>query len=362
MTNKKRLKILFIPAWYPSEKNSIAGIFIKEHAKAAALYNDIVVLYSEGICTSLKSSYEIRENIEDGLRTIRLRYRKSPIPKTTYFIYLWSIFSAFRKLLKEGCRPDIIHAHVYSAGIPSVILGKLYKIPTIITEHYIYFPPRILSFPERLKARFVMNRILSILVPTNAYKEAIESYGIKNNFQIVPNVVNTELFYPLPFKREKDGKKHLLFVGNLVPKKSIPFLLKALSVIKKQRQDFILDIVGNGPNRNEYEELAYKLSLREVVRFHGMKQKGVVARFMRNCSFFVMPSLYEGFGVVYIEAMACGKPVIATKVRGPDEIINKDVGILVPPEDINELVESIEYMLDHYQDYSSDKIDRKSVV
>ena len=88
MTNKKRLKILFIPSWYPSEKYSVAGIFIKEHAKAVLLYNDVVVLYSEGIGHTLKSFYEIKDNKEDGLRTIRLKYRKSPIPKTSYFIYL----------------------------------------------------------------------------------------------------------------------------------------------------------------------------------------------------------------------------------------------------------------------------------
>ena len=86
MANKKRLKILFIPAWYPSKQDLVAGIFIKEHAKAVSLYNDVAVLYSEGIDHSINDLYKIENDIEDGIRTLRIRYRKSPIPKTTYFI------------------------------------------------------------------------------------------------------------------------------------------------------------------------------------------------------------------------------------------------------------------------------------
>jgi len=106
MTNKDRLKILFIPAWYPSKQNSVAGIFIKEHAKAVSLFNEVVVLYSEGIDHLIKNFYKIENNIEDGIRTLCLRYRKSPIPKTTYFIYLCSMFKSFRKLIHEGWKPQ----------------------------------------------------------------------------------------------------------------------------------------------------------------------------------------------------------------------------------------------------------------
>jgi len=77
---------------------------------------------------------------------------------------------------------------------------------------------------------------------------------------------------------------------------------------------------------------------------------------MRECDFFVLPSFYENFGVVYIEAMACGKPVIATNAGGPKEIVNEDIGVLVPPKDVEALIKAIEYMLDNYQNYSTEKI------
>ena len=355
MKKTKRLKILFIPAWYPSKKNSVVGIFIKEHAKAVSLYNDVIVLCSERIDHSLRNFYKIENNIEDDIRTLRIYYRRSPIPKTTYFIYLWSIFKGFRKLIDEGWKPDIIHAHVFSAGVPAVILGKIYKIPVVITEHWTGFPRHILGKLGILKACFAMNRAKIILPVSKDLEKAIKSYGIKNRFEIVPNVVNTEIFYP-PSQKANNKIKKMLFVALLSPQKGVPYLLQALAQLKQKRQDFVLDIVGDGPNREEYEKLSKELGLGEIVEFHGLKTKLKIAEFMRNSDFFVQPSLYETFGVVYIEAMACGKPIIATQLSVLQEKINKEIGILVSPKNTEVLTDAIDYMLDHYQNYSSEKI------
>ena len=394
VSKHNRLKVLFLPAWYPSEIHPIAGIFIKEHAKAASVYNDIVVLYAypdpypqrRHLCRAF-------QDIEDGIRTIRVKYsggiplylwrkitakKQKPeglsdsgtkatilgkffaVPRMIIgdLLYCWSIFSAFRKLLKEGWKPDVIHAHVFTAGVPAAILGRLYRIPFVVTEHYTGFPRHILTLSQRIKARFVMNRAQIVLPVSNALKEAIETYGIKNKFQIVPNVVNTEIFRPLSSRdsRGRNEGKKLLLVAILSPQKGIPCLLEALSQIRHKRRDFSLDVVGDGPNRGEYEKLTKHLGLGDVVKFHGFKPKEEAAEFMRNCDFFVQPSLWETFGVVYIEAMACGKPVIASEVTGPQEIIDKSVGILVPPKDVNALKEAIEYMLDNCQNYSPEKI------
>ena len=355
MKKTKRLKILFIPAWYPSKKNSVVGIFIKEHAKAVSLYNDVIVLCSERIDHSLRNFYKIENNIEDDIRTLRIYYRRSPIPKTTYFIYLWSIFKGFRKLIDEGWKPDIIHAHVFSAGVPAVILGKIYKIPVVITEHWTGFPRHILGKLGILKACFAMNRAKIILPVSKDLEKAIKSYGIKNRFEIVPNVVNTKIFYP-SLQKVNNKIKKMLFVALLSPVKGVPYLLQALAQLKQKRQDFVLDIVGDGPNREEYEKLSKELGLGEIVEFHGLKTKLKIAEFMRNSDFFVQPSLYETFGVVYIEAMACGKPIIATQLSVLQEKINKEIGILVSPKNTEVLTDAIDYMLDHYQNYSSEKI------
>lgn len=349
------MKVLFIPAWYPSKKNPVAGIFVKEHTKAASLYNEVTVLYAEVCNRNIKGLWhKVSDSIEDGVRTIRIEYRRSPIPKTNYFIYIWSIKQAFKQL-KENWRPDIIHAHVYSAGVPAVLLGRKYKTPVIITEHSSSFPRHTLSRLNILKAKFAMNRATMILPVSDDLRKHIESYGICNKFKVIPNVVDTELFYP-NLVISKSTTKRMLLVALLSPVKGISYLLEALSKLKNKREDFVLDIVGDGPNREEYEELTRKMGLEGKVKFHGLKSKKEVAEFMRKCDFFILPSLTETFGVVYIEAMACGKPIIASDLPVLRELINKERGILVPPEDIDTLKKAIDYMLDHYQDYSSEKI------
>ncbi|MCD6600088.1 MAG: glycosyltransferase [Dehalococcoidia bacterium] len=395
--NQRRLRILFLPAWYPSEDNPVYGIFVREYAKAAALYNDIVVLYVYwDQHPQPRGLYRISDEVEEGIRTIRVKCggvfsyfwhkfvskssareqkteslpnskiktgiaRKlfmTPLVVGANFLYYWSILAAFRKLVREGWRPDIIHAHVFTAGVSAVTLGKLYRIPIVITEHYTGFPRHILGLSGRIRARFAMNRARIILPVSNALENAIKDYGIKNKFQVIPNVVNTDMFH-LPFfqnMKNYNEIKQLLLVANISPQKGIPYLLEALKQIKNERQDFRLDIVGEGQNRKEYEGLTKTLGLENMVKFHGRKSKEEVAEFMRRCDFFVQPSLYETFGVVYIEAMACGKPVIATNLPVLRDLINEDRGILVPSKDVYALAQAVDYMLDHYNDYSKEKI------
>ncbi len=366
---------------------------MREHAKAASLFHEVVVLYAySDPCPKPKESHLIFDEIEEGIRTIRIKYggiafsflNKRVIGRQKHgdavdskskcsifreflaipwivvrdFAYYWSVFSAFRKLLKEGWKPDVIHAHVFVAGVPAVFLGKLYQIPVVVHERWSGFPLRNLTLLHRLKAKFALNGARVILPTSHYLKRHIETYGIKGKFEVIPNAVNPGIFYP-PLVRcagEEDGRTRLLLVALLTPAKGVTYLLEALKKVRGKRQDFVLDIVGDGPNRNEYENLAGELGLGKSVRFLGLKPKEEVAQFMRKCDFFVMPSLQETFGTAYIEAMACGKPVIATNIGGPEEIVNHEMGIRVPPRDINALADAIEYMLDNYMTYSSMRI------
>ncbi|MCX5998703.1 MAG: glycosyltransferase [Chloroflexi bacterium] len=397
-----RMKILFLPAWYPSEANPVEAVFIREHARAAALHNDIVVLYACGDDTlPARKRCSITDGVEDGIRTVRVKFgeywpitvrlkwlmlgtssanakQRSNSGESAGFIsavkrlltfdgvvvgearYYWNVFVAFRRMVKQGWRPDVIHAHVFTAGVPAVILGRLYRIPVVVTEHWSAISLRKLTFSQRFKARFAMNRAQSVLPVSKALQEAIEAYGIRNHFHVVPNAVDGGLFFVGAHaeKLSNTGKKNILLVTRLVPQKGVPYLLEALGQIRQKRDDFLLHVVGDGPDKAEYEGQSGRLGLTDVVTFHGAEPKPVVAQFMRDCDFFVQSSPQETFGVVYVEAMACGKPVIACDIPGPNEFINDDVGILVPPRDVNALAKTIDFMLDHYQGYSAEKIAR----
>jgi glycosyltransferase involved in cell wall biosynthesis len=142
----------------------------------------------------------------------------------------------------------------------------------------------------------------------------------------------------------------------LIKIKGISYLLNALARLRQKREDFILDIVGDGDEKDRFINMAKELNINDNVRFHGMKSKEEVAMFMRNCDFYVQPSFYETFGITFIEAMACGKPVIGTRIPALEEKIGKDAGILVPVRDADALSDAINYMLDNYQNYSPEKI------
>jgi L-malate glycosyltransferase len=389
---EKRLKILYMSGWYQFDMDT-GSIFIREHAKAASLHDDVVILYS---CADPypqpKGLFRMIEDEKDGVKTCGVIYggiilhyfRKlmrenrpgsvsfasptdtSILGKALRFprfivgnsLYYWGLFIGFRRLVKKGLKPDIIHSHVSTTSVPAILLGKIYKIPVIVTEHWSGFPKRTLTSVDLIKARYVMNRAKVVLPVSKFLKQAIEGYGIKGHFHVVPNTINMDNFYPSPaVKQNDDSKKRMLLVANLIPQKGIPELLNALSRIRQKRNDFTLDLVGPEIKPFNYEEMAKDLKLDSAVRFHkGFKTSEEVGEWMRRCDFFVLPSLMETFGVVYIEAMACGKPVIGMDLPALREIIDQETGLVVPLGNDKALDEAIEAMLDNCRYYSPEKI------
>src|SRR5262249_4685714 len=174
----------------------------------------------------------------------------------------------------------------------------------------------------------------------------------------IPNVADTTLFSPVSSFAQDDDPKRLLFIGQLVPVKGIPDLLRAVALLLQKRMDWHLDIVGEGAARPEYERLAADLKLSDRVTFHGLKTRQQVADFLRRADLFVLPSLCETFSVPAIEALATGIPVLATRCGGPEEFVGTEVGALVPPGDPSALCQGLDYMLDHLILYSRPQIAR----
>jgi glycosyltransferase involved in cell wall biosynthesis len=292
---------------------------------------------------------ETDESLTEGIPTYRVWHRPSTIPKIWYPIYLWGVFQAFRSIVAKGFRPDIIHAHVYEAAVPAVMIGKAYRIPIVVTEHSSAFPMRRLPRQDVRMARFAFSKADMVLPVSLSLQKAIENYGVKARFQIVPNAVDSSLFHPSFDSRPDNRPKRLLFVGLLDPShnKGLPLLLDALARLKEHRADWCLDLVGDGPARQEYEFMAADLGLVDKITFRGLKTKKEVGELMRQADIFVLPSLFETFSVVAAEALATGLPVLATRCGGPEEFITDDVGVLVPPGDAKALCKGMDFMLDN---------------
>jgi L-malate glycosyltransferase len=196
-----------------------------------------------------------------------------------------------------------------------------------------------------------------VLPVSGALQKAIEDYGIKAKFSVVPNVIDASLFSLPKSATAARTVKKILFVGNLVPVKGLEYLLRALAGLR-HRNDWRLDVVGAGPLMAAYRQLAADLGISERMAFHGLLGKREVAEFMKDCDFLVQPSLCETFGIVPVEAMACGKPVVASDLdalRGP---VTPERGMLVSPGNADILRDVIGRMLDNHQNYSPQKISR----
>ena len=361
----ERLKVLFITPWYPTKEHPVSGVFVREHAKAVRIYDDVVVLHCAGSDAKIKGLWrmdqESDEGLTEGIPTYRVWHRRSPIPKTSYLLYLWSVFHAFRHIVAQGVRCDIIHAHVFEAGLPAVLIGRFHRIPVVVTEHWTLFPKKLLDMFSVWKASIAFRWARLVMPVSHSLQQAIKAYGIKARFHVVPNVVDTQLFYLNSSPQSKNQSlNRLLFVGllDLSHKKGVPYLLQALGQLRQQRDDWQLDIIGDGPPRAEYERLAIDLGLGDKITFHGLKSKREVADFMRQAHLFVVPSLFETFAAVAAEALATGTPVLSTRCGGPEEFIVDDVGMLVPPGDAEALCKGLNYMLDRLKCFSPDRISR----
>jgi len=358
-----RLKVLFITTWYPTKEEPVGGVFVREHAKAVELYDDINVIHCAGPDQNLSKLWrmqlEMDENLTKGIPTYRLCYRPFPIPKTWYLMHIWAVLQAFRRIVSQGFDPDIIHAHTYDAGVPAALIGKVYGIPVIVTEHTTAFPRKLVGGLGIFTARFAFERAEIVMPVSKSLQKAIEGYGIKAHFKVIPNVFDANLFNPGSAHQLDNQLNRLLFVGLLDPshKKGVPYLLSALAMLRQHRNDWHLDILGDGPARAEYEVMTADFGLDDKVTFHGLKTKEEIAEFMRKADIFVLPSLWENLPCVLIEAMACGLPVVSTLTGGIPEMIHEGIGILVAPGDATKLSRSIAQIID-----SIDEFDRRAIA
>src|SRR5262249_20027628 len=202
-----------------------------------------------------------------------------------------------RRLADHGFRPDLLHAHVYDAGGPALLIGRLNRIPVVVMEHFSSFSRRLLGRVVVWKAWLAFRWADRVLPVSRALQHAIEAYGIHGAFLVIPNVADTALFRPPSGPRPTGAIRRFLFVGQLTPIKGIPCLLEALRRLREQREDWQLDIVGDGPGRTEYEQLAIQSRLADKVVFHGLKTKTEVAEFMRQADVLVVPRLCATFSV-----------------------------------------------------------------
>jgi L-malate glycosyltransferase len=352
----ERLSIAVIPAWYPTAARPLAGVFVRDHARAAAIGHDVAVIVDDGPSKSVRGLYELTDSYEDGLRTFRIRHRRARLPQQTAVVYLLGILAALKRLRREGRPVDVLHAHVHRAAWAATIVASMKRLPVVVSEHSSEFGWSGISPGALRRARIAFARA-DVVCPVSEYlRGQIEGHGVRGRFRIVPNAVDTELFSPAETVEAGGGPARILVVASLHPKKGIPHLIDAVGAIAERRRDFAVEIVGDGPDRADYEARVSQLGLDGLVVLRGTRPRADVVASMQRADFLVLSSLTENLPVSVIEAMACGLPVVATKVGGVPELVDERTGLLVDPASSESLASGIERMLDHRSEYSAEAI------
>lgn len=272
--------------------------------------------------------------------------------KTINIKGLRGLFFAFNGTLKlinivQNNNIDLIHAHFLSPpGLIALLTYKITKVPYCVTLHgsdmFILYKNKLLQ--PLFKS--ILQNALAVFVVSEAIKKEvlnINDINIENKIQITYNSVDLSRFNPKNngiLKKEINITKPIvLFVGNLVSQKGVEYLINAKKLMKN---DCELVIVGDGPLYNTLKDLTKNMN---TIHFLGFRTD--IEYLIPDSEFLVLPSISESFGIVSLEAMACGKPVIASNVGGIPELITKDVGLLVEPKNSQDLAEKMDYLLEN---------------
>lgn len=323
-----RPRVLVFVNRYPSSKHPAQGAFVREHARAAAAHADVVVLCNDGASRGQRPARLLEDGVQDGVRTIRLSYRR-PLGPLPHLHYRLALRDALRRLRADGFRPDVVHAHYYLAGGTAVRIARRRGIPIVISEHSSTFPAGQVRGHHRWRAKRALERA-TLVCPVSAHLEDhIRATGIEARFRVVPNAVDPGVFRPAARPARRAGAPaQLAFVAVIRRGKGLDELLQALATLRDE--PWLLEVAGGGPGRPQAELQAERLGLGRRVRFLGELAKQEVADLLRRSDVFVLPSHAETQGVAAIEATACGVPVIATRVGGLPEVVDGGSGVLVP--------------------------------
>ncbi len=245
---------------------------------------------------------------------------------------------------------DIIHGHyLFPAGAAAVEVGNKHNIKTYVTAHGSDMFELYKSKPfMRPTIKKVLKNADGIFAVSKALRQEIIATGVSGIAEKTKLSWNSVDISKFSLKDDDSFKKEfglfdkpiVLFVGNLIKRKNVGALLEAKKIAKS---DYYLVIVGDGPLSKKLRKKVEDENISDVI-FTGSRTD--VENIIPNCDFLVLPSFSESFGLVLIEALACGKPVIGSDVGGISEIINEDVGLLVNPNDISLISNSIDRLVD----------------
>lgn len=347
------MNIYLISSWYPTPKTPLYVPFIAGQAQALARAgHKVTVINCEIISLKDWEKPGLSRRYEKGVDVFQYilpiyRFGSDEFTRKLTEKYIKKVYKLAQN---ENGKPDIIHIHASCfAGIEGVKIAKENGIKCVLTEHF-----SKLVFGEVTKAEFkcldyaIKNADRVVAVSGFLAKTISEKFG--RRAEVIPNFVDTTTFSPDTGSRKR-SEFQFITCGFLSYRKGMDILLKAFAKMQENQDGSQLLIVGDGAERENLEYLSKSLGISHSVTFAGGKNHEQLAELMRESDCFVLPSRGETFGVVYIEALASGIPIIATKCGGPEDIVHDKNGILTEIDDVDALAHAMQEIKDNYARY-----------
>lgn len=359
------MKILTFSTLFPNMEKPGHGIFVEtrlRHLLASGQVQSRVVApvpwfpFTHACFGQYASFAKVpKEEVRFGIKVVHPRYPL--IPKfgmtLTPVLLANAARPALQRIIDDGYDFDLIDAHYfYPDGVAAAILGKHFNKPVVITARGsdISLLPQY-RLPRKM-IRWAANRADGIITVCNALKDEIVSLGIAaDRISSLRNGVDLQLFQPA----ERDAMRRqlgltqftLLTVGHLVPVKAQEMIIAALPMLPDVR----LLVAGNGPDKNKLEQLAQQLKVGDRVSFLGALPQADLKNYYGAADALVLASSREGWANVLLESMACGTPVIASKVWGTPEVVAvPEAGLLMLQRTPEGIVEAVNTLRENYPD------------
>lgn len=345
------MKILFLTPWYPDDKNPNHGIFVRDQAVALQRTHQVVVVSAKVDYSAFALfSYTVKESEFKGIKEYRISIKRS-LPFINQLVFFYIVTRQAVRISKKN-PPDIVHGNIgYPGAFWSWLVSKRISKPYVVTEHTSRFAANFRSLIHKILTVYSLKRARAV-ISVSSHSAAEISAFIRRQPVVIPNIIDFEKFSTL--SETHANVWQIGFLGNLnTPTKGLDILFNALSGI---RNEFKLHIGGSGNLLEEYKRLAGQLKMEDKCIFYGFITHVEVPAFMKHLHFFVSASRFESFGMVMVEAMACGLPVVATASGGPADFINSSNGILVEKENADALRLGIETMMQNYRAYDPAQI------
>ena len=352
------MNIFLIARGYPSKQDPTWGCFEKDQAEALNKLGHSVAILS--VDTRFRF-YWRKLGIQCGVYNNIAAFNIFILPYALLFFlpkkikdwfYAWQLEMIYKRAIQQYGTPDVIYSHYLHNTLKAIPLHQKYNVPIVAMEHWSQMAYKPISKGNIVTAKQAYASIDQLLTVSSALKDNIlQQIGVDSI--VIPNMVGKEFHY----KQQNFTKRetiHLITTGRLIPEKHFDMLIQAVANIPSL--SLRLKIIGNGSEKNRLQKLISKLHIEDKVQLLGHKSKQEIVKLLQESDIFILPSQSETFGVAYIEALACGLPIIATDCGGPRDIVTRSNGILIPTNNQQALEQAIIQMSNNLCSYDKKTI------